>query len=247
MKHPMTVRTPADLAASSVWIFDLDNTLYPAECDLFSQIDVRMTQFVASYLGIPEPEARIRQKHYYHTYGTTLNGMMREHDMPAEAFLDYVHDLDYTPVVPAPRLKAALQKLPGRRIVFTNGSIGHARRTLKALDLEHGVFDELFGIAETGFIPKPRPEAFDALIRSHDIDPTRAVMVEDLSRNLVTAKQLGMATVLVWSWKDWSHEPEGARPAGPDASPEPHVDFMTSDLAGFLDSVTDPAAAEAAA
>ncbi|MCU0882075.1 MAG: pyrimidine 5'-nucleotidase [Hyphomonadaceae bacterium] len=233
----MTTRPLYRLRDAHTWVFDLDNTLYPAECDLFAQIDARMTEFVGNYLGLGPDEARAQQKHYYHTYGTTLSGMMKEHGMPASAFLDYVHDLDYTPVVPAPRMKAALQSLPGRKIVFTNGSVGHAERTLKALGLDEGVFSELFGIEETGYIPKPRREAFDALVDAHSFDPNDAVMVEDLSRNLVTAHAMGFSTVLVWSWKDWSHEPEGARPAGPTAETEDHVHHMTDDLTGFLEAV----------
>ena len=231
------VPTLADLHHARDWVFDLDNTLYPAECDLFAQIDVRMTEFVAEFLQLERDAARALQKHYYHTYGTTLNGLMREHGMAPELFLDYVHDLDYTPVTPAPRLRAALEALPGRKIVFTNGSVGHAHRTLKALGLEHGVFAELFGIAEARFQPKPRREAFDVLLATHDIDPARAVMVEDLSRNLATAHDLGMSTILVWSWKDWSHEPDGARPAGPGGVTETHIDFATADLARFLEDV----------
>jgi putative hydrolase of the HAD superfamily len=131
----MTTRSLSTLREARTWVFDLDNTLYPAECDLFAQIDTRMTEFVGQYLGLGPDDARAKQKHYYSTYGTTLSGMMKEHGMPASAFLNYVHDLDYTPVVPAPRLKASLQALPGRKIVFTNGSVGHAERTLKALGL----------------------------------------------------------------------------------------------------------------
>lgn len=233
----MTTRSLARLHAAQDWIFDLDNTLYPAECDLFSQIDTRMTDFVSRYVGIPPADAKALQKKYYFEHGTTLNGLMREHGMPASAFLDYVHDLDYTPVTPAPALRAALEALPGRKIVFTNGSRGHAERTLKALGLEDGVFAELFGIEEAGYTPKPHPESFDRLIATHDIDPAASVMVEDLSRNLVTAHDLGMSTVLVWSWKDWSHEPEGARPAGPvDETPD-HIHHATNDLTAFLEAV----------
>jgi putative hydrolase of the HAD superfamily len=233
----MTTRTLKDLYQAQDWVFDLDNTLYPAECDLFSQIDARMTEFVGNYLGLDPATAKIQQKHYYSTYGTTLNGMMREHNMPARAFLDYVHDLDYTPVVKAPALRAAIEALPGRKVVFTNGSRGHAERTLKALGIED-VFQELFGIEETNYIPKPRREAFDALVDTHNLVAAKSVMVEDLSRNLVTAHEMGMSTVLVWSWKDWSHEPASARPAGPASETPDHVHHMTDDLAGFLEAVS---------
>jgi putative hydrolase of the HAD superfamily len=232
----MTTRPLPALYAAEDWVFDLDNTLYPAECDLFAQIDVRMTQFVGQYLGLDPVAAKQMQKHYYKTYGTTLNGLMREHGMPASAFLDYVHDLDYTPVLEAPALRAAIQALPGRKIVFTNGSRGHAERTLKALGLSD-LFHDLFDIEATGFHPKPRREAFDALIEAHLVTPHTSVMVEDLSRNLETAHQLGFSTVLVWSWKDWSHEPEGARPAGPADETPDHVHHATADLTGFLETV----------
>ncbi len=232
----MTTRSLANLYQAQDWVFDLDNTLYPAECDLFSQIDARMTEFVGQYLNLDPQAAKAQQKHYYATYGTTLNGLMREHDMPARAFLDYVHDLDYTPVAKAPRLRAAIAALPGRKMVFTNGSRDHAHRTLDALGLE-GIFHDLFDIEATQFLPKPRREAFDALVDTHALDPTQSVMVEDLSRNLVTAHELGFSTVLVWSWKDWSHEPASARPAGPvDETPD-HVHHMTNDLTGFLEAV----------
>jgi putative hydrolase of the HAD superfamily len=232
----MTTRSLAGLYTAQNWVFDLDNTLYSAESDLFSQIDARMTDFVGRYLNLDPETARARQKHYYSTYGTTLNGMMVEHNMPARAFLDYVHDLDYTPIAPNPALRAAIEALPGRKLVFTNGSHGHAERTLKALGME-GVFSDLFDIEATKYQPKPKREAFDALIEATNLNPEKSVMVEDLSRNLVTAHALGFATVLVWSHKDWSHEPEGARPAGPVAETPDHIHHMTDNLAGFLEAV----------
>jgi putative hydrolase of the HAD superfamily len=232
----MTTRSLKTLYEAQDWVFDLDNTLYPAECDLFAQIDERMTSFVSEYLKLDYASAKAKQKHFYVTYGTTLSGMMREHNMPASAFLDYVHDLDYSPVLPAPKLRAALEALPGRKLVFTNGSRGHAQRTLNALGL-NDVFHDLFDIEATGLIPKPHREAFDVLIATHSLDPTKSVMVEDLSRNLLTAHALGFSTVLVWSWKDWSHEPAAGRPAGPvDETPD-HVHHSTNDLTAFLEAV----------
>lgn len=232
----MSVRPLHILREASDWVFDLDNTLYPAECDLFAQIDARMTEFVAKWLDLPPAEARARQKHWYRTYGTTLSGLMREHNMPARAFLDYVHDLDYTPVLEAPALRAAIAALPGRKLVFTNGSRRHAESTLAALGIAD-LFHDLFDIEAANYTPKPAREAFDALIAAHLVEPERSVMVEDLSRNLVTAHELGFSTVLVWSWKDWSHEPEGARPAGPVEETEDHIHHATDDLAAFLTAV----------
>ncbi|GIU67631.1 pyrimidine 5'-nucleotidase [Candidatus Phycosocius spiralis] len=218
------------------WVFDLDNTLYPAECDLFAQMDVRMTEFVGRYLDLDYDAAKAKQKDLYMTYGTTLNGMMHEHDMPAAAFLDYVHDLDYSPVVPAPKLRTAISALPGRKLVFTNGSRGHAQRTLNALGLEN-IFHDVFDIEATGYVPKPKREAFEVLIERHMVEPSKAVMVEDMSPNLLTAHELGFSTILVWSWKDWSHEPALGRPAGPvDETPD-HVHHATCDLTAFLEAV----------
>jgi putative hydrolase of the HAD superfamily len=231
-------RSPTRLLNASDWVFDLDNTLYPADADLFAQIDVRMTQFVGEYLGIGHDEAKAMQKSYYAEHGTTLTGMMRLHDMPASQFLDYVHDLDYSVVKPHPELRAAIEALPGRKLVFTNGSRGHAERTLKALGLE-GLFHDLFDIEATNYQPKPKREAFDAIIDAHVIEPTTSVMVEDLARNLQTAHYLGMATILVTSTKDWSHEPEIGRPAGSGDHPA-FVDFVTDNLTGFLKAVTAP-------
>ena len=129
-----TLRLPAlDRPEDAVWIFDLDNTLYPASCNLFHQVDQRMTAFIADFLGLPREEARAKQKHYYRTYGTTLRGLMTEHAMPADRFLDYVHEIDLTPVDPSPALDAALGRLAGRKLVYTNGSLRHAENVLNRL------------------------------------------------------------------------------------------------------------------
>ncbi len=215
------------------WVFDLDNTLYPASCDLFAQIDVRMTAFVANYLGLAPEAARALQKKYYSTYGTTLAGMMKHHQLTPRAFLDYVHDIDHSPLPVLPSLRNALIALPGRKFIFTNGSIRHAQGVTRAMKLDD-IFDGMFGIEEMAFQPKPHQNAFDRFNTAFNINPAKAVFFEDLSRNLEPAHAMGYATVLVHSDKDWSHEPEGARPAGPYDHKPPYVDFAINDLTGFL-------------
>ena len=215
------------------WVFDLDNTLYPASCDLFAQIDARMTEFVAGALSLDKIEARALQKRYYAEHGTTLNGLMTVHGLEPDAFLDYVHDIDLTPVSHAPALRAAIDALPGRKFVYTNGSRGHADRVVAKLGLA-GLFDGVHAIEDSGFTPKPKPEAFEGFVRRFGVDSGRGVFFEDLARNLVTPHAMGFATVLVHSEKDWSHEPEEARPAGQGDDRAEHIHYETGDLPAFL-------------
>ena len=135
------------------WVFDLDNTLYPAECDLFAEIDLRMTTFVSKLLNLPRDEARTIQKHYYATYGTTLSGLMHVNRIEPADFLHYVHDIDLSPLPDLPDLRTALQALPGRKFVYTNGSRRHAERVTEKMGLAH-LFHDSFGIedAETGLV-----------------------------------------------------------------------------------------------
>lgn len=222
----------ADLSHANQWVFDLDNTLYPAECDLFAQIDVRMTRYVADTLKLPDEEARRLQKKYYAEHGTTLNGMMSVHGIDPMPYLDFVHDIDLSPIPELKELRSAIQDLPGRKIVFTNGSQKHADRVVEKLGLT-GVFDGYFGIEDTGFLPKPQRVAFDRMHERFEITPEQAVMFEDLPRNLKTAYDMGYTTVLVHSDKDWSHEPEGARPAGAHDAAD-HIHHLTDCLTTFL-------------
>ncbi len=222
----------ADLSHANQWVFDLDNTLYPAECDLFAQIDVRMTRYVADTLKLPDDEARRLQKKYYAEHGTTLNGMMSVHGIDPMPYLDFVHDIDLSPIPELKELRSAIQDLPGRKIVFTNGSQKHADRVVEKLGLT-GVFDGYFGIEDAGFLPKPQRVAFDRMHERFEITPGQAVMFEDLPRNLKTAYDMGYTTVLVHSDKDWSHEPEGARPAGAHDAAD-HIHHLTDCLTTFL-------------
>ena len=236
----MSIRSEAGLLERRDWVFDLDNTLYPAECNLFAQIDARMTRFVADYLGLPDDEARALQKRYYFEHGTTLSGMMKHHDLDPAAFLEFVHDIDHSPLPVSQPLREAILALPGRKFVLTNGSLGHAAGVTKAMQIDD-VFDGMFGIEEMDYQPKPARSAYDKFLSSFGIDPGGAVFFEDLARNLEPAHEIGFATVLVTSEKDWSHEPDGARPAGPEGARAPYIDHVTGDLTAFLQAVFTPA------
>ena len=171
----------ADLTHVDQWVFDLDNTLYPAECDLFAEIDARMTRFVADALSLPLNDAMALQKQYYVDHGTTLKGLMSIHGLEPGPFLDYVHDIDLSAIEATEQLHKAIADLPGRKYVFTNGSRGHADRVVERLGLT-SLFDGHFGIEDAGYQPKPARFAFERLHDTFDIDPGRAVMFEDMSR-----------------------------------------------------------------
>ncbi len=214
------------------WVFDLDNTLYPSECDLFAEIDRRMKSFVMEALNVDAAEAVALQKRYYVEHGTTLNGLMTQHGVEPDAYLDYVHDIDLTPVEPCQILRANLEALPGRKFVFTNGSLGHAARVTKRRGLD-GVFDAMFSISCADYAPKPQRPAYDSFVARFGIQPDKAAFFEDMARNLEVPHAMGFETVLVRTNKDWSHEPEGARPAGAGEQPA-HVHHATDDLTAFL-------------
>lgn len=222
-----------DLSHIDAWVFDLDNTLYPADCNLFGQIDARMATYVRRLLGCGEAEARRLQKHYYVKYGTTMSGLMREHHVSPRDFLDYVHDIDHSVVAPNPALADAIAALPGRRYIFTNGSVKHAETVAGRLGLA-ALFDAVFDIEAANYTPKPHRETYDRFVAAHGVAPARAAMFEDLAHNLQSAFDLGMTTVLVASGAAWiADEPAGKRPARPGES-HPHVHHVTDDLAGFL-------------
>lgn len=236
---------PRDLRSSfgnvDAWIFDLDNTLYPAECNLFRQIDARMSAFIEHLLDVNTAAARRLQKDYYVRYGTTLNGLMHEHGTHPGAFLDFVHDIDASVVAPNPKLREQVRALPGRAFVFTNGTIAHAENVLKHLGLSD-IFDDIFDIEAAAYTPKPQRDAYARFIERTGANPSRAAMFEDISHNLAEPHALGMATVLVASAAQWmDDEPRDKRPAdmaqlaatGPDA----HVHHVTDDLCAFLMSI----------
>jgi putative hydrolase of the HAD superfamily len=243
----MHLVTPAALTPFGrvrAWIFDLDNTLYPSECNLFAQVDQRMGAFIAEFLGVGYEEAKRVQKDYYYRYGTTLAGLMREHKLPPERFLDYVHDIDLAPVCEAPELGAALERLPGRKFIFTNGSRAHAERVAAKLGVLHH-FDELFDIVAGDYVPKPSAQAYDRFLTAHGVEAPSAAMFEDIPHNLEAPHALGMVTVLVRS--AFFEHPSQKGIAEWRALPA-HVHHVTGDLTGFLGEVLEAIkAAEAGA
>ncbi|WP_283638929.1 pyrimidine 5'-nucleotidase [Marinovum algicola] len=178
------------------WVFDLDNTLYPPESRLFSQIEPRMTAYVMQALGVTEAEASHLRVHYWKTYGTTLSGLMREHDVDPTPYLEDVHRIDFSVLTPDPELAARIRALPGRRIVYTNGTSPYAEEVLAARGLS-GLFDAVYGVEHAQFRPKPEREAFEAIFARDGTDPARAAMFEDDPRNLAAPHAMGMRTVHV--------------------------------------------------
>jgi len=215
------------------WLFDLDNTLYPRHVDLFTQVDRRIAAYVEQLLSLSPEAADELRRDYYRRYGATLRGLMVEHQIDPDSFLEYVHDIDHSAVQPNPALAAAIAKLPGRRFIFTNGSRGHAEKVATRLGLlDH--FDDIFDIVRTDHMPKPNPETYRHVIDATGIAPMRTAMVEDLIRNLLMPVRLGMTTVLVVPpgtrevfHDEWEFEGEHGE----------RIDYVTDDLAGFLDSV----------
>ncbi|TSJ64382.1 pyrimidine 5'-nucleotidase [Starkeya sp. 3C] len=226
---------PVDFSHVDTWVFDLDNTLYPPGLDLWRQIDMRMRSYIADYLGLSLDDAFALQKDYYRRYGTSLRGLMIEHGMDPDPFLANAHAIDLTSLDPAPELGAALGALPGRKLVYTNGSRGHAEQVLAKLGISDR-FADVHDIVAAEFHPKPQETAYRGFLARHDVDPGRAAMFEDLARNLEVPRQLGMRTVLVVppglavspaDREAWEHE-------GRDGD---HIDVVTDDLTGFLNSL----------
>jgi putative hydrolase of the HAD superfamily len=188
------------------WIFDLDNTLYPASCRLFDQVERRIGEFVQQLLDLDPEAARSLQKQYFRDHQTTLNGLMIHHGVKPEDFLEFVHQIDLTPVALDDRLDQALEHLPGRKLIYTNGSVRHARNVMGRLGVTRH-FETVFDIAEAAFVPKPDIAAYRALVARHGIDPARAIMLDDMPRNLVPAAELGMTTVWVKTDVPWAQPP----------------------------------------
>ena len=200
------------------WVFDLDHTLYPPENRLFDQIETKMTDYIVALLGTDPASANALRNRYWTTYGTTLAGLMEEHNIDPDPFLWDVHQIDFSVIDPNPALGAAIEALPGRKIIYTNGTIPYAKDVLNALGIEP-VFESIYGVESAGYRPKPEKQAFDAVFGRDKTKTTTGAMFEDDVRNLAVPKDLGMQTVLVSPTAE---------------SSEPHVDFVTPDLTAFL-------------
>jgi putative hydrolase of the HAD superfamily len=214
------------LAHVDAWIFDLDNTLYPARTDLFGLIDKRMTAFVARTLGLDEAEAYATQKRFFHEHGTTLSGLMKVHRVDPHEFLADVHAIELDAIEEDERLARLIAELPGRKLVFTNGDAAYAHRVLGRLGLSN-TFEAVHDIHACAYVPKPDPSAYAGFCKATGVDPTRACFVEDMARNLAPAKAIGMATV----WIDNGSEQGGAAQREADRS---FIDFTIADLGDWL-------------
>jgi putative hydrolase of the HAD superfamily len=218
----------ASLAHVRNWIFDLDNTLYPATVGMFAQIDARIGEYVARLLDCDPVEARRIQKHYFYNHGTTLNGLMAEHNIDPFEFYEFVHDVEMDMLARDESLAGAIARLPGRKLVFTNGDAPYARRVLDRLGLA-GSFEAIHDIHATDYRPKPDPVAYAGLCQAYAIDPGESLFVEDLARNLKPAKAIGMTTV----WVDNGSEQP------PDCTDRSYVDYRTADISGWLHQIME--------
>jgi putative hydrolase of the HAD superfamily len=219
--------------AVDAWIFDLDNTLYPRHVNLFRQVDERIRDYVQRLLNLGPEDAHRVQKDYYRRYGTTLRGLMEEHGIQPDDFLEFVHDIDHTPVEPDPALAAAIARLPGRKFILTNGSLRHAEKVAERLGFTDE-FEDIFDIVRSKLLPKPNRATYEAFVATTGVTPATAAMFEDLSRNLVVPKALGMLTVLVVPGGTREVFQEEWELEGRD---DDHVDYLTDNLGGFLESL----------
>ena len=215
-----------ELAHVDCWIFDLDNTLYPASADLFGLIDVRMAAFIQRLLGCDAIEAKRVQKAYFHDHGTTLSGLMLHHRVDPHEFLSFVHDIEVGAVAEDRRLVRAVSRLPGRKLIFTNGDAPSAQRVLHQLGLSES-FEAIHDIHACAYRPKPHPDSYDGMIARFGIIPSTALFVEDMARNLKPAKALGMSTV----WVNNGSE-RGDHEAHPD-----FIDYEIEDVGQWLDEI----------
>jgi putative hydrolase of the HAD superfamily len=211
----------ANLTDIDTWLFDLDHTLYPSDNPLMAMVDERMNAYIERVTGLEPGPARALRNQYYLQHGTTLNGLIVEHGIDPHHFLADVQDVSVEGVIADPALRSGLQRLPGRRLVFTNAGQRYAERVLDKLGIAD-LFEDVFHIEAANFVPKPKPETFAAIIARHAITPARACFFEDLPRNLKPAAEIGMTTVLV----------------GPDAleNRDSFVHHRATDLPAFLAS-----------
>lgn len=204
------------------WVFDLDNTLYPPHMRLFDQIEEKMVNYVMRTLNVTAEHANDLRRTYWRLHGTTLAGLMAEHAVDPDPFLDEVHDIDFSVLSPDADLAEKIAALPGRKIIYTNGAAPYARNVLEARGLS-GLFDAIYGVEHAGYRPKPEAAAFERVFALDNLDPKRAAMFEDDPRNLAVPHAIGMRTVHV----------------APQSEPADHIHFHTTDLNDFLSRLTD--------
>jgi len=216
-------REGCPLGAVETWIFDLDNTLYPASSRLFEQVQARMNDYICTRLAVTLDEAAALRRKYFQEHGTTMHGLMAVDRVDPHEFMAFVHDVDLSVVPANPELIAALEGLSGRKLVYTNGSVPHAENLLKHLGITH-CFDDIFDIVASEFAPKPAMAPFRTFVERYGVAPTRALMIEDMAKNLAPAAELGMTTAWVRTAVDWAAI----------ASDADYIHYVVEDLAGFL-------------
>ncbi len=212
-----------ELSEIKCWLFDLDNTLYSGQTKVFDQVDKKMSSFISKKLNINLEEAKKIQKDYFHKYSTTLTGMIKHHKIDANEFLEFVHDVNLDFLKQDKGLENELSKIKGKKIIFTNGSKAHAKNVTKKIGIDK-LFDDVFDIVESNFIPKPSMEAYKILIEKYKIEPQYCILVEDIARNLKPAYELGMKTVWIKNDEPWAAE----------LSNENFINYRTEDLTNFL-------------
>jgi len=212
-----------ELAKIKYWLFDLDNTLYSGQTKVFDQVDKKMSSFISKKLNVGLEEAKKIQKDYFHKYSTTLTGMIKHHKINADEFLEFVHDVDLGFLKEDKGLENEISKIKGKKIIFTNGSKAHATNVTKKIGIDK-LFDGVFDIVESNFIPKPSIEAYKMLIEKYKIEPQYCILVEDIARNLKPAYELGMKTVWIKNEEPWAAE----------FSNESFINYRTENLTNFL-------------
>jgi putative hydrolase of the HAD superfamily len=221
-------REGCPLGAVETWVFDLDNTLYPASCGLFPLVQERMNDYIRARLGVSPEEAKALRAQYFREHGTTMHGLMAVHSVDPHEFMAFVHDVDLACVPANPALVAALTGLSGRKLIYTNGSVPHAENLLRHLGIAH-FFDDIFDIVASEFAPKPSPVPFREFVRRYGVRPSGALMIEDMAKNLAPAAELGMTTAWVRTGVDWAAI----------SSDADYIHYVVEDLAGFLGAAAE--------
>jgi len=217
-----------DLSKIKFWLFDLDNTLYSGDTKVFDQVDKKMSKFISEKLKVSLEEAKKIQINYFHEYNTTLNGMIKNHDIDANEFLEFVHDVDLEFLKKDEPLKKEIEKLKGKKIIFTNGSKAHASNVTSRIGIEQ-LFDGVFDIVDSDFYPKPSLEPYKKIIENYKIVPEYCIFFEDIARNLKPAYELGMKTVWIENNEPWAAK----------YSDEEFVNYKTGSLTNFLKEINE--------
>jgi putative hydrolase of the HAD superfamily len=229
MQHAKAVDPEPDFRHAGVWIFDLDNTLYPADSGLFAQIEARMTLYVQTLLGLDADDARRLRQTYYREHGTTMNGLMRVHDVNPDDYLAFVHDIDLSALEHDAALAGALARLPGRRFVFTNGCRHHAGRVLERLGITN-LFEDLWDIRTIEFCPKLDPNSYRTVLARAAASAAQSAMFDDIARNLAPAHALGLTTIWLRNNPAWTG-------TGFANATHEHIHYEATDLCAFLETL----------